>query len=168
MEHLPSPLYGLLNQINQAAKGGLHLVAISMAVALPDICASLISEDGRTSPDRYKEWCRANLAFNFLTPEDLYSMRCGVLHNGRFGDMKHNVARVVFVPPMENGNQVADCRSNDAFLYSVVPFCETVTKAVFDWLEQNREDPFVKVNIERLMQYRNGLPPHIVGAEVIA
>jgi len=151
---LPSPLYALLNQINQAATGGLHLLAISMAVALPDICASLISENGRTSPDRYKEWCRTNLGFTYLTSEDLYSMRCGVLHNG---------------PPMGNGGTVQDCRSNDAYLFSVVEFCQTVTTAVYNWFEANRNDPHVQANIDRLMQYRaGGLAPHVLGPTVIA
>ena len=48
-----SPLFDLLSQINIAAENGLDLVAVSMAVALPDICASLISDNGRTTPDRY-------------------------------------------------------------------------------------------------------------------
>ena len=169
MVQLPSPLYALLNQINQAATGGLHLLAISMAVALPDICASLISENGRTSPDRYKEWCRTNLGFTYLTSEDLYSMRCGVLHNGRFGDMKHSVSRVIFIPPMGNGGTVQDCRSNDAYLFSVVEFCQTVTTAVYNWFEANRNDPHVQANIDRLMQYRaGGLAPHVLGPTVIA
>jgi hypothetical protein len=60
-----------------------------MTVALPDICMSLISDDGRTTPERYKEWCRNNLGaeFSYATADDLYSMRCGV---GRFGDLKHD------------------------------------------------------------------------------
>ena len=97
-----APLYPLLNQINAAAANGLHLIAIGMASALPTICASLAAENGRAGGTEYKAWCAANLTgaeFSYVTPEDLYSIRCGVLHQGRFGDLKHSVARVIFTPP---------------------------------------------------------------------
>jgi len=93
-----SPLYPLLNEINKAVAFGLPLLAIVMTVALPDICVSLASANGRTTKELYKEWCKNNLgpAFGYVTPDDLWSMRCGVLHNGRFGDLQHSVARVIF------------------------------------------------------------------------
>jgi hypothetical protein len=47
-----SPLYPLLNEINKAAAGGLPLLAVAMTIALPDICASLISVNGRTTRAR--------------------------------------------------------------------------------------------------------------------
>lgn len=164
-----SHLYPLLNQVNEAAAGGLHLIAIATAVALPDICVSLISEDGRTDGRRYKQWCADNLGptFGYLTPDDLYSMRCGVLHNGRFGDMKHDVGRVIFAPPGQG--TFTDCVLNDAYFYGVVEFCRNMTDAVFRWYEANRENPVVIVNSDRLMRYRpQGFPPYVVGMPVIA
>lgn len=113
--HNPSPLYPLLNQINTAAANGLHLVAIGMAVSLPAICASLAQEDGRSGGVEFKEWCAANLMgpnFSFVTPDDIYSMRCGVLHQGRYGGLQHNVARVIFAPP--SGLGITNCKMNDA------------------------------------------------------
>lgn len=87
-----SPLYPLLSEINKAATSGMPFLAVAMTVALPDICVSLVSEDGRSDRERYVHWCDANLGprFSLLTGRDLYSMRCGVLHNGRFGDLKHS------------------------------------------------------------------------------
>jgi hypothetical protein len=91
MADMGSPLYSLLNEINKAAAGGLPFLAVAMTVALPDICVSLASPDGRSTRQQYKDWCRDNLGpeFDFVTGDDLWSMRCGVLHNGRFGDLKH-------------------------------------------------------------------------------
>jgi hypothetical protein len=42
-----------------------------MTVSLPDICVSLISDDGRSTGERYKEWCKDNLGpeFDYLTSE---------------------------------------------------------------------------------------------------
>jgi hypothetical protein len=165
-----SPLHPLLNEINSAAANGLPFVAVAMTVAIPDICVSLSSEDGRTSPDKYKKWCRQNLSggeFDFVTPDDLYSMRCGILHNGRYGDLKHNVGRIIFALP--GRGTFVNCQMNDAYVYSVVDFCRNFTKAAYLWFEQNRENETVKSNLPRMMQYRaNGLPPYIVGMTVLA
>lgn len=166
-----SPLYPLLNEINKAAKGGLPFLAVAMTTALPDICVSLVSEDGRSNGTRYKEWCKANLGpeFSFLTPDDLWSMRCGVLHNGRFGDMKHNVGRVIFALPDAGGGTFANNLLNDAYFYSVAEFCQNFTDAVCRWFEANREDKNLQENLPRLMQYRpGGFPPYVSGVTVLA
>lgn len=166
----PSPLSALLDQINVAANGGLHLIAIAVASALPTICASLAAKDGRAGGKEYKDWCVANLTgpeFGFVTAEDLYSIRCGVLHQGRFGDLQHNVARVIFTPPGEAS--FTNCKFNDAYIYSVVEFCKNLCDAAFNWYEANKNDPIVASNSSRMMQYYpQGLAPYIVGIPVIA
>lgn len=164
-----SPLYPLLNEINNAAANGMPFLAVAMTVALPDICVSLISADGRTSGEKYREWCRDNLGeeFSFVTPEDLWSMRCGVLHNGRFGGLKHNVARVIFALPGSVG--FVNCIANDAYFYGVVEFCRNFTDAVYKWFESNRNDATLQANLPNLMQYRKGgLPPYVGGSTVLA
>jgi hypothetical protein len=164
------PLYPLLNEVNKAASSGMPFLAISMAVALPDICAALSSPDGRTTGDRYKDWCRDNLGdeFNYVTPDDLYSMRCGVLHQGRFGGMKHSVARVIFFLPGGPAT-FTNCKLNDAYAYSVVDFCKNMADAVYRWCEKHKNDQTVQANIPLLMQYRaTGFPPYVQGITVLA
>lgn len=168
-EPRPSPLYPLLNQINQAATGGLHLVAIGMAVALPALCASLAQEDGRSQGKEYKDWCAANLGpeFGFVSPDDLYSMRCGVLHQGRYGDLQHSVARVIYTLP--GMTSFTNCKMNDAYVYGVVEFCKNMCEAAYRWYEGCRDDPIVKANSARMMRYYpEGLAPYIVGMPVLA
>lgn len=166
-----SPLYPLLNEINAAAANGLPFLAVAMTVALPDICVSLQSADGRTKSQRYKAWCEANLPrekFSFVTADDLYSMRCGVLHNGRFGDLQHNVARVIFALPGGRATFV-NCQMDDAYVYSIVDFCRIFTEAVRAWFERHKTDPVIAANLPRLMQYREGgISPYILGPTVIA
>jgi hypothetical protein len=165
-----SPLYPLLNEINQAAANGMPFLAVTMTVALPDICCSLASPDGRTTSERYKQWCKDNLSggeFSFVTPDDLYSMRCGVLHNGRFGDLKHSVGRVIFAlpgqPTFVNGV------INDGYFYSVVDFCQNFTNAVYRWMEANKANATIQAAIPRLMQYRvGGFLPYVRGFTVLA
>lgn len=170
LEQTRSPLYPLLNQINAAASVGLHLIAVGMAVALPAICASLSMEDGRSQGKEYKDWCAANLTgpeFSFVTPADLYSMRCGVLHQGRYGDLRHNVSRVVFTPP--GHASFTNCQINDAYLYGVVEFCKNMCDAAYVWYEANKANPIIEANIKRMMQYYpEGFAPYVVGMPVIA
>jgi hypothetical protein len=165
-----NPLGELLTQVRTAASLDLHLVALGMAVALPDICAALIDPEGRTGPKQFKEWCSNNLngkEFSFVTPDDIYSMRCGVLHQGRYGDLKHNVARVIFTPP--SGVTFTNCKINDAYIYSVSEFCNNICDCAENWYKLNEESPIIKSNIKRMMQYyKNGLPPYIEGLTVIA
>lgn len=175
--HQPSPLYPILNEINIAAQNGLSLLAISMCVTLPDICVSLASPNGRNDGngkrgnENYKDWCREHLGKKFaaLSPEDLYSLRCGVLHNGRFGDLKGTThGRVIFCPA---GSEITfvDCSVNDAYFYSVVDFCKNFTDAVFAWLEKHRSDATIQANLDRLIQYRqHGLAPYVNGLPILA
>jgi hypothetical protein len=165
---IKSPLFDLLTQIEVAANHGLDLIALGMVVALPDICASLISDDGRTNCDRYKDWCAQNLTagFEWVKPEDIYSMRCGVLHNGRFGDLAHDIEKVIFVP--KGGATFSDCKANDAYIYSVHTFCMGINRAVVRWYEANQDHPNIRVNIGRLMQYRIGGVCEFPAATVIA
>lgn len=171
MEKDASPLYPLLNEINAAAANGLPFIAVVMTVALPDICASLSAEDGRTNSERYKDWCKQHLPWDemsFITPDDLWSMRCGVLHNGRFGDMKHSVSRIIFALP-DSGLVASNCLMNDAYFFSVVEFCRLFTDAVYRWFEANRNNETIVSNTPRLMQYRQGgFHPYIAGSTVLA
>jgi hypothetical protein len=167
----PHPLAPLLNEINRAASSGMPFLAISMTVALPDICVSLASPNGTTSGTQYKDWCRDNLGNNFsnLTPDDVWSVRCGVLHTGRFGHPNFGFAGIVFMPPDGRShfiNSILGTPGNEMYLYSVVEFCKNFTDAVDAWVTKNISDVNVQANLPRLMQYRNGLPP-LVGAGML-
>jgi hypothetical protein len=165
-----TPLQELLNEINSAAKNGFPFLALAMTIALPDICVSLVSADGRSDGPRYKDWCKNNLGaeFSFVTADDLYSMRCGVLHNGRFGDLQHNVARVLFALPGAQA-RFTNCKMGDAYVYSVERFCENFTAAASTWFEKNKNDAAIQANLPRLMQYhRNGLKPYVDGMPLLA
>ena len=133
---------------------------------------SLASADGRSDGNRYKEWCLEHLSSSetiHLTGEDLWSIRCGVLHNGRFGDLKHNVARIAFVPAAGSAGNIFSGKVNDAYFCNVTEFCKNICDAVCIWYELNKGDPNVLENIPRLMQYYpQGLAPFIIGMPIIA
>ena len=149
------PLTPLLEEINKAASQGLFFLAVSMTVALPDICASLASPNGQTTGPKYKQWCLDNLGsdFSHLTPDDIWSLRCGVLHNGSFGDVSKRIARVILKLP-GNVTHINALVAGDGYVYSVVEFCKNFTDAVDRWFQKNINDPNIKTNLPNLMQYR--------------
>lgn len=173
MQHKPSPFYGILNEVNKAAAGEFPFLAVTMAVALPDICVSLASPNGDTNPAKYKQWCKDNLSksLSYLSPDDLYSLRCGILHNGRVSDRlkRSPMKKVIFIPKGATRGRFINNASGDAFFCDVDEFCGAVTTAVFLWFEIHRENPIVKGNIPKMMQHRvNGLAPYVAGFPVIA
>lgn len=70
---------------------GLYKASLMLAFAIPDICASLECESGRTSGSKYKKWCGKSLLPRIktdfsteLSSNDLYQVRNSLLHNGSF------------------------------------------------------------------------------------
>jgi hypothetical protein len=110
----PSPLDQILADIKRALDSNFYYLAIMMALALPDICACLESPNGNTRGrvgEAYKAWFRANLAAKFsnLTDVDAYQMRCGVMHQGHFGDdPRRNYDRIVLVGRNPNSRYQTD------------------------------------------------------------
>jgi hypothetical protein len=163
------PFEHILREIEVAAKNGLPFLAVTMAVTLPDICQTLKSRDGRTDSKLYKDWCKENLGseFSVLTPDDLYRMRCGVVHHGRYGGLQKSVARVLFLLP--GGSTFVNCRANDAYLYSLIEFCNNFCQAARTWFEKNKNDVNVEKHIKLMMQvYPHGLHPYVGGTPVLA
>ena len=104
--------------------------------------------------------------YSFLTGDDMYSIRCGVVHNGRCGDLKHNVARVLFALP--GPGTLVNCQMNDAYVYGVVEFCKDFIAIVRKWYRDNESNTYVQANVPRLVQFRPmGLAPYVVGMPLI-
>src|SRR5688572_6289739 len=56
---------------------------LHVTVCIPDICAALEADDGETTKFRYIQWADRYLREPLLSGEELYRMRCKVLHQGR-------------------------------------------------------------------------------------
>jgi hypothetical protein len=161
----------ILKEIEGALQANLYYLAIVMALTLPDICAALEAQDGRTSQNKYKAWYNANLAakLSFLSADDCYSLRCGVVHQGKFGDRLTQYDRPLFVLP---SNAVfMNCKvarpDGEFYLTSAAEFCLVMIAAVRQWFAAKGQDGVVKANLPNLMQYHpTGYGP-VQGAGVI-
>ena len=158
-------------EIRAALDAGLYYLAVMITFTLPDICAALESPNGKTTGPRYKAWYNTWLASQYpsIAPDDLWHMRCGVVHEGRLGHSKMQYARILFTVPNAQGNVFHNNILNDALNLDVVIFCTDILTAVDRWYADMRDDPNVIANLPRLMQYREqGLSPYMVGIPLIA
>jgi hypothetical protein len=78
-------------------KEGNVYAGLSLALTLPDICASLEDPGPGKSQKRYERWCRQWLQPKFTSPpgpfrsepwvwitaEDVFQLRCSLIHSGR-------------------------------------------------------------------------------------
>jgi hypothetical protein len=161
----------ITDEIEKALSADLYYLAILTALSLPDICAALESDNGETSGAKYKAWYDAWMAklYPEITSVDLYSLRCGIVHQGRLGHAKMQYSRVLFTIPNAQRNVFHRNIFNDALNLDAVVFCRDVVRCVSEWYEAKHNDPNVKANFPRLLRLRvNGLAPYMVGVPLIA
>lgn len=167
------PIEQLLKEIENALRAHLYYVALLFSVTLPGICAALEDPSGSTvgkDSSEYKRWYTAHFAHKYsnLTDVDCYSLRCGVVHQGRFGHPKMQYGRVIFMLPDPRGNVFSDCILNDAYFTDVRKFCTDMVHSVRDWFTIAQNSPIVQRNLTNLVQLRpTGMKPYISGAPII-
>ncbi|MFN0007018.1 MAG: hypothetical protein ACKVXR_03845 [Planctomycetota bacterium] len=71
------------DDMDNCRKAGAWWCLLHVVLCLPDICAALESADGETKGKRYKAWCDKYVNEPWLTGNELYQIRCRVLHQGR-------------------------------------------------------------------------------------
>lgn len=161
----------ITREVKRAIEARLYYVAVVLTLTLPDICAALESENGETTGPKYKAWCERWLgpSYPMLNGEDLWTLRCGVLHQGRLGHPKMSYSRVLFTVPNPQGNYFHNNLMNDALNLDLVTFCGDMLGAVSQWWDKNKDGKNVAANWPLLLQYReNGLAPYMTGTPLIA
>jgi hypothetical protein len=161
----------ILREIDRALDAGLYYLAIAMALTVPDVCAALESPDGETSGPKYKAWYNANLASRYpnITDADCWSLRCGVLHQGRCGHPNMQYGRILFTIPNRQNNVFHNNIINDALNLDAVLFCRDVVTCARLWFDAKWNEPVVQNNLPNLVQLRpQGLAPYMVGTPLIA
>jgi len=161
----------LSKHIERALDAHLYYLAVICTLMLPDICSALESEDGQTQREKYKAWCDTWFLDSYpnLTRDDLYSLRCGVVHQGKLGHQNMQYSRIVFTLPVSDKTSIHNNVVNDALNLDAVTFCRDMIDAVSRWYIQNKNGTWVKANLPRLIRlYPKGLPPYITGVPVIS
>ncbi|WP_394294000.1 hypothetical protein [Aeromonas rivipollensis] len=138
-----------VTSVRQAITEGNWYCALSLALALPDICGSIEYPTEQSSKNRYIAWYGQYVAHKFpevfsegvgdmlLSGSDCYALRCSFLHNGS-EDITHQRAKEVmdrfyFVQPLDNWS--FNTRTQGAMLIVQVDrFCLLVCNSVDAWM----------------------------------
>ena len=123
----------ITREIERALSAGLYYLALISTLSLPDICAALESSNGETSGAKYQAWYATWLTtYPEITGNDLYSLRCGVVHQGRLGHPKSQYSRILFTLPSTRAYLHQNI-INDALNLDLETFCRDMIEAVLRW-----------------------------------
>lgn len=71
----------IIDEINIALENQLYLLALSAALTLPDVCGKAEYPNDRTTA-RYKKWYSNYVKDGNIPEEQVYKLRCSLLHEG--------------------------------------------------------------------------------------
>ena len=128
----------------------LHFIII-----FPDICGALESSDGQANRSRYKSWARRYVEDAFLSGEELYDIRCLLLHQGRtLGKLRY--PNYKFGQPDPNGNSVHKCKLSDGSLaLDVHMLTNEILKGLDKWFNELSANPgsTISINVQNNIKY---------------
>jgi len=174
----------IFKQIKDAIACKLYYSALFMTVAIPDICSALQSENNKTTGRKYKNWFNKYIpklspnkygASGQLTADDLYLIRCSLLHQGQTSN-QNEYKRLLFIEPEAVAYKslssfhcciVGSGSPEQSLLVDIVKLCDDIIKATETWLIDMQDNPYYKTNASRLIRrHPDGIAP-ILGAAII-
>jgi hypothetical protein len=174
----------IVDEMMRATAAGLDLVALAVALTLPDICAALEAPNGRATGDRYKAWLKEALkSVRFEDrgpaggpPENetdlIYNLRCSFLHQGNVQHPKSD-ATIKFTTRsnavvVHTGFRYEKGKLVDA-IYSTPDFVRDIANSVIHWVNRKGEDEVVLRNLQKFARVRpDGLAGLISGVTIVA
>jgi hypothetical protein len=159
----------LTDEIKNAIRNRLWYAALLLVLALPDVCAALESKNGLSSRDLYRAWYDTWLKrkYEMVSADDLYFLRCGVVHTAKFAHRAMKYKRIFFTL-RPNGMFFHKNVLNDALNLDLVWFCKDMVESVKEWFARKKTDPQVQANLANLFQYHpNGLLPYLEGVPAV-
>lgn len=89
----------LIDEINTALNSGLYLTALISALTLPDVCGKAESptKGRKENAMRYKDWYRSYVKDGNLSADDVYALRCGLVHEGNIEPKRTNNVKFVLM-----------------------------------------------------------------------
>src|SRR5262245_48997499 len=156
----------LLGSVRSAVREKNWYAALSVALALPDICAKLEDPSQNGSQKRYVAWFDRNLGdryqrlvggepHTFLTGEDCYALRCAYLHQGDFeiaGQRARAVLDSFVFVSTSPGTVVHLNQASTRLQLQVDIFCEEICAAVEAWMSGVGGTPDVRTRVAALPQ----------------
>ena len=160
----------LIRQIRIATAAGLYYLALYGALALPDICGALGSENGIATGPRYRDWLSDNVPERAGDAHMIWGLRCSLMHQGRALPHRGRFpAAFVNGTELHNVGFIFEEPEQGVTIFSIPMFVEEVTEGAERWLQQFGATKTVMQNLERFARlHPHGLPPFVVGVPVFA
>lgn len=122
--------------------------ALYLSLTLPDICARLEADNGKTNRAKFVSWYEAYMAdkyrhqiganrkiHTFLSGNDFYALRCAMLHEGGAEitnqECRETLEKFHFTVVGAHCNQI-----NNTLQLDVPTFCRHVCESVSHWYQQ--------------------------------
>lgn len=166
----------LIAQTRKALDADLYYIALFSALAVPDICGAIESNDGEATGARYRAWYGQHVTprYSTLSADECYHYRCTALHQGRSEPAKaKDYDRVVFIEP--NAAQRIHINAKRmrasggvAIMIHMEDLVESILTAAEQWISVSRGTEPFQTNYDRFMhRHPNGFPPFVQGLPVI-
>jgi hypothetical protein len=153
----------LIAEVRAAYRANLFTLSLQGCLVLVDICGALESSDGRSTGLRFKQWFETNVvpSGTFVTPEDAWLLRCGMLHQGRSSSSAYK--SIVFSLPDGRNNTFHNLVFREILNVDLGHFIEEVLGAASVWWASNQAIGPVAGNAVMLVRIRNdGMSPVIM------
>src|SRR3954454_12197021 len=150
----PSPgaqaVVRLVEEIRAAVGANAYYLALFGALALVDICGAAASDNGRSSPAKFKDWVKRHVPEQAGEPDDLWHLRCSLLHEGRARTQGRDALRIAFCLPgtgqLHNLSTVVG--DSQVGWISLEIFISELTSGTLQWLEQYGDTERVRRNLD--------------------
>lgn len=160
----------LFNEILRGLDAGVYQLSLSLTLCIPDICAGLESDDGRTNGSKYILWYENYMEDKTLmTANECYYFRCAFLHQGSTEHEKSNFKKIIFVEPTATSSILHNNILDGALNIDLRTFCNEMINAGRTWHSKFKESENFKKNYDKAFKrYPNGLAPYISGVPIYA
>jgi hypothetical protein len=155
----------LIEQIRAASAHGLYYLALYGTLTLPDICGALASDNGRASGAKYKDWLRTNVPEHAADADEIYGLRCSMMHQGQALPHGGHFPIAFTAPGTGQLHNLSTVVGDEQVGWmSIELFVAEVTSGAERWLAQYGDSNTVQRNLEKFARLRpEGLPPHVSG-----
>ena len=169
----------IISEIKKCLDAGAWYAALTLVLTLPAICAAAENpkdKNQRRGKDhsKYLSWIESTALpkkYGNNIGEQLYGLRCSVLHEGTFWVGTENMPRLIVVPPNDKlglHNVTFTHPQGCAVAHDVPSLCEDIIEEVRIWENKNHSNKTVQKNIQEVTRvHLEGIPPFVAGIPVI-
>ncbi|MGE9312899.1 hypothetical protein ACLOAU_14725 [Niabella sp. CJ426] len=153
-------------EIYHAYNSKYYQIALNSLFVIPDNCAALQDPDGKTSGKKYKEWCNKYYLSRYeyeITAEDLYSIRCSLLHQSSIN--ANSKMRILFQPPgpikFHHTSFTTTSGDNSVlhwYCINIHDFMMEMLQSHHNWEKEMKDDSVCQTNIKNIKIAKSDAP----------